>query len=193
MYHERIDAQARHGHAAIELVGLYMQHNAQRRAKVLEQQLKARILVAHSSRKLRIEQYVAAVLVRVLVLARLQVVLQARLLAPRFRRAERRLPGVACDADGRRDERDEVKSRGAAGVVSRFSSGFFTQACSLGLVIGTAGLALFQEPGLNLSLLEEQLNPRQVIGLEGEAKAAVTVLVAGGASASGHAAANIAC
>lgn len=69
----------------------------------------------------------------------------------------------------------------------------FNQACSLGLAVGIAGLALFQEPGLNLPLLEGQVNLGQVNGqgngqingYEDEAKAAVTVLVAGGASASG--------
>lgn len=85
----------------------------------------------------------------------------------------------------------------------------FNQACSLGLAVGIAGLALFQEPGLNLPLLEGQVNlgpveaavngqvngqvngdingeiNDQMVGQEDGAETTVTVLVAGGASASG--------
>lgn len=61
----------------------------------------------------------------------------------------------------------------------------FNQACSFGLAVGIAGLALFQEPGLNLPLVEGYLNVGEINEEGDEAKAAVTVLVAGGASASG--------
>ncbi|KAL8364892.1 hypothetical protein RB595_003938 [Gaeumannomyces hyphopodioides] len=59
----------------------------------------------------------------------------------------------------------------------------FERACSLGLAVGIAGLALFQEPGLNLPLVEGGTGGSQGDGEE--AAAAVTVLVAGGASSSG--------
>lgn len=48
----------------------------------------------------------------------------------------------------------------------------FTQACSVGLSMATAGLALFQRPGLGLGMQMEEAN--------GE-----TVLVSGGATATG--------
>ncbi|KAF4442642.1 alcohol dehydrogenase GroES-like domain-containing protein [Fusarium austroafricanum] len=79
------------------------------------------------------------------------------------------------------------------------------EACSLGLGIGIAGLALFQQPGLNLPLRNGQTDRGEINGNghangytnghtngstnghkeEEEAKPPVTVLVAGGASASG--------
>ncbi|KAH6708482.1 enoyl reductase [Verticillium dahliae] len=70
----------------------------------------------------------------------------------------------------------------------------YTQACSLGLAVGIAGLALFQEPGLNLPLLRGpdlgQVNGHQdeavpAAAVPAAAVPAATVLVAGGASASG--------
>lgn len=62
----------------------------------------------------------------------------------------------------------------------------FNQACSLGLAIGVAGLALFEEPGLHLSLLQEA-DESSVMTKENQDRPNVptTVLISGGASASG--------
>ncbi|KAL4796630.1 GroES-like protein [Aspergillus venezuelensis] len=58
-------------------------------------------------------------------------------------------------------------------ICCRIPEGFdFTQACSIGLSMATAGLALFQRPGLGL-------------GMHGEGRGGETVLISGGATATG--------
>ncbi|KAJ3496491.1 hypothetical protein NLG97_g2617 [Lecanicillium saksenae] len=61
----------------------------------------------------------------------------------------------------------------------------FNEACSLGSSIGVAGLALFQEPGLNLPVQESNDSSGARNSSEGEYNAATTVLISGGASSSG--------
>ncbi|KAF5026353.1 hypothetical protein F66182_1561 [Fusarium sp. NRRL 66182] len=69
----------------------------------------------------------------------------------------------------------------------------FSQASAFGLGLGIAGLALFQEPGLNLTLPEGKVNLAATNGYtngytkaqDDRKKTSIAVLVAGGASASG--------
>lgn len=61
----------------------------------------------------------------------------------------------------------------------------FTLACTLGAAIGTAGLALFDKSGLNLPLPVKNEWPVIANDDVGSGNAATTVLVSGGASASG--------
>lgn len=59
------------------------------------------------------------------------------------------------------------------------------EACSLGMAIGVAGLALFQEPGLNLPLPERDDGSSTMKHSEDENSETTTVLISGGASVSG--------